>query len=124
MCATPLHHRRATKSVTGRFSLFDLSAFLGFNISKIRPELKKFNHPLIEEKDIKSLTSFTCHPKKALGRFAHVAGGVGCENCHQAGWGTCKTTITPVAACGDLLRVKGGLRKAPIAQGPFLGGRG
>ena len=110
--------------MTGPLPLFDLSAFVGFKISKIRPEQKKFKHPLIEEKDIKSQIRPTCYPKKALGRFAHVAGGVGGENCHQPGWGTCKTTITPVAACGDLLRVKEGLRKAPVAQGPFPGGRG
>ena len=80
-------------------------------------------HPLIEIKDIKSATCLKCHPTKNNAKFVHSAVGMGCESCHKAATENNKTTITLLAAGGDLCAKCHELKKDPVLHGPYKAGQ-
>jgi len=80
-------------------------------------------HPLIETKDIKSETCLKCHPTKNNAKFVHSAVGMGCENCHQAATENNKTTITLLAAGGDLCAMCHEAKKDPVQHEPAKAGQ-
>ena len=80
-------------------------------------------HPFIEPKEIKPETCLTCHPEKKEGRFVHTAMGMGCESCHRIISEKNRTTITLLAAGGQLCARCHEARKDPVLHGPYQAGQ-
>jgi len=80
-------------------------------------------HPIIQAKDIKPETCLTCHPEKKQGQFVHTAVAMGCENCHQVVSEKNRTTITLVAAGGELCAKCHAARKDPVLHAPYKSGQ-
>lgn len=80
-------------------------------------------HPYIEADAIKSETCLTCHPDKEEGKFVHSAVALGCGSCHQATSEKKRTTITLLAAGGELCAVCHEASKDPVLHGPYKAGQ-
>jgi predicted CXXCH cytochrome family protein len=80
------------------------------------------DHPYVDTKDLRSETCLKCHPTKNQGKFVHTAVGTGCDNCHQIASADNKTTITLIAAGGDLCAKCHELKKDPVLHGPYKAG--
>jgi len=80
-------------------------------------------HPFIEPQDIRSETCLTCHPDKKEGKFVHSAVTLGCERCHHAASENGTTTITPVAAGGELCAMCHKAKNDPVLHGPYKNGQ-
>jgi predicted CXXCH cytochrome family protein len=80
-------------------------------------------HPFIEPSDIKPETCLACHPEKMASQFVHTAVRMGCQSCHHIISEKNKTTITLLAAGGDLCAKCHELKKGPVLHGPYEKGQ-
>jgi len=80
-------------------------------------------HPFIEPRDIKTAECLTCHPEKMAARFVHTSVKSGCENCHHIVSGKNRTSITLLAAGGDLCARCHEVRKNGVLHGPYEKGK-
>jgi len=111
--------RSAEGSKGGLLLLPVTSAVWLSRISKIAAA-NYLDHPFIETKGLKAETCPEGHPTKDQGRVVHAAVGIGCENRHRAA----SKTIIPLRPTGANKSAKyHEIKKEPVLQGPFPGGR-
>ena len=122
MNASFLANRSGTPLRATLVSLVASSAFFVLGMNQGSGE-DAGEHLFIDQKDLKSETCLNCHPNKKEGEFVHSAEARGCENCHQAKSENQKTTITLVAAGGDLCAMCHEAKNDPVLHGPYKNGQ-
>ncbi len=84
---------------------------------------ESLDHPYLGTEDLKSETCLKCHPTKNKGKFVHPAVAMGCLGCHQAVSANDKTTISLMAAGGELCAKCHESSKDPVQHGPYKAGQ-
>ncbi len=112
-----------TRSAGLGLPLFILFAIVSLNTSSVHAQEAVTQHPFIAKADIKYETCIICHSAKKEGKHVHTAVPLGCEGCHKVVTEDQKTTITLVAAGGDLCARCHAAEQDQVVHFPYKAGQ-